>query len=291
MKLPRFIIALFLISSVTACAYFNTFHNTKKLYNEARKERENRQGEKPSAAELKKYDETIEKASKVLEIYPKSKYVDDSVFILGECFFYKGDYIKARRKFEELITYFADSKYFGLAKLWLAKTNMAMEEYFTARFILEELKDAEKIERDIRDEAAILLGDVQFHQEAFEAAKEAYRVAAETAQKSEFRGRAFNQLGLTQLQTGEYFEAVESFRKALKDSPNKRFSLEAEFNLAQALKLSGDFKEASSLCISLLQREEFKDKYGLVKLEVADCLYREGKALQQELKGAELNYV
>ena len=90
---------LVLSFTVSSCAYFNTFYNTKKVFNEAKKERKKRLSEKPSSAELQKYDKTIEKASRILEIYPNSKYVDDALMILGECFYYKGENVKAQRKF------------------------------------------------------------------------------------------------------------------------------------------------------------------------------------------------
>jgi len=50
---------------LSSCAYYNTFYNTKKFFNEAKKERERRKGDRPSSQELQKYDKTIEKASKI----------------------------------------------------------------------------------------------------------------------------------------------------------------------------------------------------------------------------------
>ena len=285
------LLVLAIAGSFSSCAYFNTFHNTKKLFKQARRERENRKTDKPSANELKLYDRTIEKASKILEVYPNSKYVDDAIMILGECFYYKGEYIKAQTKFEELITYFARSSYYDRARLWLAKTNLKLREYLAARYILEELRDAPKVKDEIRDEALLLLGDVEFEQEHFEAAKELYRSAAKEAGKKEIRAQAYFQLGLSEMQTQDYEDAVASFSYARKYSPNKQFAFEAELNYGRALKLAGDFKRASRVCYGLLEQDDFKNRHGEVRLELVDCLYREGKALQETLKEAKVSYL
>ncbi|MFQ5768990.1 MAG: tol-pal system YbgF family protein, partial [bacterium] len=291
MKLRLIFIFFILGAFISSCAYYNTFYNTKKFYKEATKEREKRKGDKPSTAELNKYDQTIEKASKILEIYPKSKYVDDAVFILGECFYYKEDYVKAHRKFEELITYFPKSEYFYQAKLWLAKTNIKMEEYLSARFTLTEILETPKIKRDIRDESRYLLGEIQFEQAFYEEAAKEFKKVAETTKNKAIRAKAFYQLGLSQINTEDYFNAVQSFKMALKYSPDKQFAFDAELNLGKALKLSGDFKNASNVCLSLLEDESFKTNQGLVKLEIADCMYREGKALHDTLESANLPYL
>lgn len=47
-------------------------------------------------------DKAIEKCAKVISVYPKSKWVDDAILMLGECYYQKHDYDKAMRKFSEL---------------------------------------------------------------------------------------------------------------------------------------------------------------------------------------------
>jgi len=273
-----FYITLFFMLLFSSCgAYFNTFYNTKKLFKEARKEREKRKTDKPGSLEIKKYDQTIEKASKILEIYPTSKYVDDAVMILGECFYYKGDYVQAQRKFKELIKYFPKSGYFPSAKIWLAKTTIRLEDYITAKLILSELLKSKKLKREIRDESLYLLGDISFKQEQYKEAEKAYKIAAEQAREKEIKARSYYQEGECQIQNNSPVDAVESFRSALKYSPNLEFKFDAKLNYARALKLAGDYKNAVTVCSELLDNDLYKRKFGFVKLEISDCLYREGK--------------
>lgn len=275
----------------TSCAYFNTFHNTKKLYKEAIKAREKRSGDKPTSQEIQKYDRAIEKASKILEVYPKSKYVDDAVMILGECLFYKGEYVKAQRKFQELITYFSDSDYFLKARLWLARTNIKLKDYTSARLNLTELLGSQKLESNVRDESRYLLGQTFFEQEKFSEAANEYQTAAIDSKDKLIKAKAYLRLGACQEIDGQYGEAVTSFRKAIKYSPDENLEFDAQLSLCRALKLAGNFNNSRSVCSDLLENTIYQNNRGYVKLEMADCTYREGLALYDKLKGADLEYL
>lgn len=294
MKRFSFTLILFCLGlqslSLVSCAYFNTFYNTKKYFKEAAKEREKRRGDKPSSQEIQKYDKAIEKASKILELYPKSKYVDDAVMILGECFYYKGEYVKAQRKFQELITYFPKSKFVPEARLWLAKTDIELEDYLGAELALKDLEKSPKLKKQLLQEARLLMGDLLFKQKEYSEAGKNYAYVAENSKKGELRAKAYFKLGQTQLLTESFLDAVKSFQKAMRYSTDPRFSFEAELNYGIALKLAGDFKNSLRVCQGLLENSLLKEKHGRVKLEIADCIYREGKALYKKLKEANLDY-
>ncbi len=271
-----FVFAL-LLFSFSSCAYYNTFYNTKKFFKEAAKEREKRTSDKPTASEKRKYDETIKKASKVLELYPDSKYVDDAVVILGECFFYKEDFIKAQRKFQELIQYFPESEHFFQAKLWLAKTYIELNDYPSAKLILSELANKEKLDKKVKQEAQYISGEVYLNQKNYMEAEVEFRKSVELNNDDVLTARSYFQLGKTQVLNEKYDEAAENFTKAIKKSPNQQFEFEAWLSYAEALKLSGDFKKAARICNELLDNELFKKQHGHVQLEIADIVYREGK--------------
>jgi TolA-binding protein len=288
----RLIAYLLLAFLFTSCgAYFNTFYNTKKYFDEARKEREKRLGDTPTSNELAKYNQTIEKASKILELHPDSKYVDDAVMILGQCFFHKGEYVQAGRKFEELITFFPTSSYFGEAHLWLGKTKIQMKDYAGARFQLQEFVNNTNFKKELREECQFYLGEIQFEQGYFLEAEQEYKKAAENAGDKTVRAKSYFQLGQSQIEIQDYSQAVVSFRQAIKHAPEKRFLFEAKLSLGAATKFAGEFRDATNILSELLTDQTMRDRQGYVKLELADCLYREGKALQEKLQGADVQHL
>ncbi len=274
----------------SSCAYFNTFHNTKELYNQAAKERSKRQDDQPTATERKLYDDTITKASKILELYPDSKYVDDALFILGECFYHKGEPVRAQRKFQELITYFPESGYYNRAHLWLAKVNVQLNDLASAKVMLNSLLEKSDLDKELRQEAHFLLGEIHFGQGYYEEAAHEYHEAAKLDKDDVITSDSWLHLGECQLFFGNNRAAVTSFKKAMDTSPDDLQGFDARLSYAKALKLSGDFKGAAKICNALLENQVYQKKHGYVQLEIADIIYWEGKALNKRLKGTDLQY-
>src|SRR4030065_1163703 len=100
MKKLVFIFSLVLL--ICGCVYYNTFYQAQNNFEkaeQARKKARDPNAPFPSA----NYTEAIKKASKVLEFHPKSKWVDDALLLIGKAYYYQGEYLKAERKFRELI--------------------------------------------------------------------------------------------------------------------------------------------------------------------------------------------
>ena len=82
-----------------SCAYYNTFYLARKDFNKAE---ENRRNTPNPQVQTALYTEAIKKASKLLEFYPKSKWVDDALLLIGKSYYYQAEFTKAERKFREL---------------------------------------------------------------------------------------------------------------------------------------------------------------------------------------------
>jgi len=279
----RSIILVLLLTS--NCAYYNTFFNAKKYFKEAEEERNKRlenlkkreqtssqqRGlDKPSASELKKYDQSIEKASKVLEIYPKSKYVDDALFLLGECFYQKEDYSKAKRKFLELIANFPGSKFVPESQLWLGKTNIELNEYETAEKNFHDILNS-KSDDEIRDEAQFLLGGLFKHKHDYVTAIDEYNNAASRASNKVIRAKAYYEMGECYYQLKNFAQAVESFKQARKYSPDSKFEFNAMFRAGLALKDLEKYDDAIKIFTNLVGDIVNEENWALCRLEIAHC--------------------
>ncbi len=133
------------VASLSGCAYYNTFYNVERKFTDA--ERERRQADRQTAqqsaagtatqpattppggtparaqtAGADKYRKVIETSSKLLEYYPKSRWVDDALLVMGVSYYRLGDLPRAERKFTELMTLFPKSKHVTEAVIWKAQT-------------------------------------------------------------------------------------------------------------------------------------------------------------------------
>ncbi len=275
---------VFILLLSTGCAYYNTFFNAKKYFSEAEKERtkrldkekkrtqssNNKNIDQPSASELKKYDEAIKKASKVLEIYPKSKYVDDALFLLGECFYRKQDYSKAQRKFLELIRNFPNSKFVSESQLWLGKTYIELQDYETAEKSFHDILNS-KAKDEIRDEARFLLGGLFKHKGDFITAIGEYENAAKRASDKMVRANAYYEMGDCYYQLKNFAKAVESFKQARKYSPDSKFEFNAMLRAGLALKDMEKYDDAIKIFTTLLGDIVNEENWPLCRLEIAHC--------------------
>src|SRR4030095_6085754 len=119
--------------------YFNTYFNAKENFDDAYEDYATRVlasysekpgsiFEKPSLSQeaTDKFNKAIEKASKVIQYHKSSQFMDKSVLLIGKSYFYLGDYVKADRKFSELISKLTSSKNIDEALLFHAKTQLRM---------------------------------------------------------------------------------------------------------------------------------------------------------------------
>ena len=283
MKKLSMMIIILCIASVSGCAYYNTFFNARKYFNDAENERKKReenikkQGQisdqlsnKPSVNEIKNYDKSIEKASKVLEIYPKSKYIDDALFLLGQCFFRKEDYNKAKRKFLELIENFQTSAFVGDAQLWMGKTNIELRDYEAAEKNFHDILNS-KAKDEIRDEAQLLLGGLFKHKGDYFTAINEYGTAAKRAKEKSVRANALYEMGECYYRLKNFAKAVESFKQARRFSPNAKFEFNAMSRAGLALKDMEKYDEAIKIFTNLLGDVVNDENWPMCRLEIAHC--------------------
>ncbi|MDZ7264767.1 MAG: tetratricopeptide repeat protein [candidate division KSB1 bacterium] len=270
------------------CAYYNTFFNAKKFYNDAEKERLKREndvrkrgqaakqgGSQVTPSEIKNYDKSIEKASKVLELFPKSKYVDDALFLLGQCFFRKEDYNKAKRKFLELIENFGNSEFAPAARLWLGKTNIELQDYETAEKNFHDILNS-NVPDEVRDEAQLLLGGLFKHKGDYITAVSEYATAAKRARKKEIRANAFYEMGECYYKLKNFAKAVESFKQARKFSPDEKFEFNVMLRAGLALKEMEKYDEAIKLFSNFLGDAVNEANWPLCRLEIGHCYRLKG---------------
>ena len=263
------VIAILVSNSFFSCAYFNTYYNTKKFYNEALQETEKRTSDKPGSTERQKFDKTINQASKVLQLYPESKYVDDALLILGKSFFYIEDYRKAERKFLELIDIYPNSENIEEAELWLAKTQISLERYDLAFPELQKMQQNAK-SKDIRNESQYWLGEACFQQELYLEATKEFNAALGDLGDDEMRAKTYNRLGECYLELESYFRAAENFESAAKYTRrlDRRFDLGLQH--AKALNLAGNHDDAIEKLDALIARNDQHKNLSLAKLELAN---------------------
>ncbi|MFA4948816.1 MAG: tetratricopeptide repeat protein [Candidatus Krumholzibacteriia bacterium] len=242
--------ALVAAASMQSCAYFNTLYNARRVYREAEKV-----GVSETAAreQREKYKEVVKKCAQMMQDYPKSRWIDDAMFLMGTALVRQEEYDKAIRKFQEILTNFPRSKYVPRSIYWLAlayhlKKDEAQALVYADRFLKEYPG------HELRFDALFLGGDIKRALEDYEGALDYYGIVATEAKKKEivdesrlksaelFRGR------------GEWEKAAASYRKVLRKGIPWERRYEISLALGECLVKTGECVEALALFDGLLAK-------------------------------------
>lgn len=243
------IAALLAAATIPACAYFNTLYNARRIYREAEK----MEGQDAKSRELReKYQEVVKKCAQMIRDFPKSRWVDDAVFLMGQALYRQGEYDKAIRQFQEIRADFPEGDYAARALYWLGLSYYMKQEYVQAltetdRFI----KDYP--EHELRYDGLFLGGDIKRATEDYDGALAYYGRVADEAKKREIVDEA-------RLKSAELFRAREDWEKA-----------------------AASYEKVLRKGISSRKRYEVSLALGDCYTKMGKC--REGLALFDELRG------
>lgn len=219
--------ALLFAASVPSCAYFNTLYNARKVYREAERKGST---EAASREQRDKYQQVVKKCAQMIQDFPKSRWVDDAVFLMGQALFKQGEYDKAIRQFQEIRANFPESDYAPTSLYWLGSSYHMKQDYaqaltYTDQFIKEYPK------HEMRYEALFLGGDIKWGMGDFEGALDYYGRVADEAKKREIVDEARLKAAELFRARGEWEKAAASYEKVLR----KGISSETRYTVSLAL--------------------------------------------------------
>ncbi len=266
-------------------AYFNTYYNASVAFEQAQQAMnknkpplfEFKLKKIPSSAN-KSFDDVIKKCSRILQFHSKSSYFDKSLFMLGRAFYYKQQFSKALRKFQELATI----KNTDLAlknKLWIGKTQLQLREYAKGMKILEDVKSkAIKNEEDeIASEA--LISEIQFllYKENISDAIQKINELIEVAKSDPLKAEATYELGKLYEQKGDKKGALKAFANVLNFEPTYEIEFDSRLEYAKLKKEMGDEEGSLKLLKMLSNENKFADMLGKVDLQIANIYLDKGQ--------------
>lgn len=286
----------FAIRYENTMGYFNTYYNAKKQFDDAILELYKNPPKSldtnyfvPYVANTgvrTKFNIVIEKASKIIQFYPRSKWVDDAIMMIGEIYYYEEDNDLALKKFNELIENFPSSSHFWKAHLFYARTLYNMEAFdealnYTAKYSSQAFEAGEE---DIAAELYLLAGQIYLERRDYAKAEKSYSQALIT----DADGKLF---AIAAFQQGRIYELLQDYDKAriaygnvLDYKPTERLKFYAELNHAKMLRASGKSQDAMNRLFDMKDQDLATDYNSYVDLEIANTYSVMGnyeKALDQ----------
>lgn len=262
--------------------YFNTYYNVKNTFNEAVVELEKSTQVsrdtnyftpyQPNPTIKVKFGTVIEKASKIIQYYPRSKWVDDAIMMIGKSYYYQNEYDLALKKFNELIDNFPNSDYFWEAKLLSARTLFNANKTLPAQSYLNGFLNSalEAGEEDIGIEGYLLLGQIHFKEEEYQKAITVYKNSFKINGDGYLLALSAYQLARCYELVEEYENSNAAYLKVLDYSPGELLRFRALLNYGQTLTEIKRYSEAMQCFNNLRDEPLTKDQLSQVDLEIAN---------------------
>ena len=273
MKKYLFLLGLMFL---VGCAYYNTYFNAQKRYDEAFK-KQNSSKTKTLSGDIKKnYRESIKKCWKLIDTYSDSSdWADDALLLIAKSHYNLQEYKKSQRVLEQFLLKYSRSPLVPQAKLWLAKTYITEQRDDEALKLLgglfgDDLTSAEA------GQVYYILGDLYFQRENYDKAISNLEKAVDIADDDELLGNAYYMLGEIYFSEEKYEQAIQAYEQ-LKDlyvPPQREF--EAQMQQVEAYSALKDFESAEKILKNMKRDLRFKKQFSLIETKLANLVEIQG---------------
>ncbi len=262
-----------LLLTASGCVYYNTFYNATKRYAEAEKTRleaETRETGGRSRARLymRYYMEAIRKASIVLDRHPDSKWVDDSLLLIGKAFYWRQDYNEALLKFRELQQNFPQSEHIAESSYWEGLSLWSADRIDEAREVLAHVVDTTG--RELSRKGRLALARLEAEQGNYAAAVAAYHDLLSQHRSSGSDAETWQGLGNAHFELGNYDQALEAYRRVLTSHPDSKTNYQTRLQIGRALEFQDKLQDAMQTYDQMLRIKRFRSYAPEVHLKRAN---------------------
>jgi len=280
-KIIRYIILLFVCFNIF-CAYYNTFYNAKKYYKTAYQEIKKLNTAELSNKARQNLEISIDKSLKLLDLYPKSKYVDDARLLLGKCYYYQNNFISAREYLNQLLEINPQSELIPQAKLWLIKIDIDDEHYHHAELQINNFLNT-NIPENIKAEIYFLRAKLYIRNNNYQEAINYFNKSIQV--NNILRPEALFSIGLIYDSLNNYQQSANYFKKVFKSNPGEPYMFSSQLKYGIALKKQEKIDLALQNFDELLLKDIEEQQKAKVHLQIAECLM-----LQENFQSALLEY-
>lgn len=237
-------IAGLFIALTAGCAYFNTFYNAQNYY---------RQGIKSVVNDTLKqdsefFDKTIEKTTAVIVKYPRSRYIDDALFMMGVSYYYKGDYTRALEKLDFLSVNYPESKFHDNALYYKGLAYYQQGKFAQAIISLKEAQ----LSKHFRVKSLVILCLIYFKEYNYGALADVAKELLQERIDTKDRRWVLQLLGDAQFNQRLFSEALQTFDELLSITRVKTDERQLKLKIAEIYLEMGEYEK----CEDFLQGQE-----------------------------------
>lgn len=276
-------------------AYYNTYYNAKKSFEagldkiqaqpvEIDINKPLRVHPEPLNAGDEDFQKAIEKGAQILRKFPDSKWVDETLQLIGKSYYYRKEYYSALRKFEEQYNVTESPEMRQKAVIWKGRVLLDLELYDEGvAFLQDELdKMADEWKRELRGEAQIVLAGHQVGLQNWQQVLSLLQEALARVEKGPMKARAFFLYGQVLEAQERYGEAHFAYSNVTSNRPEFELLYRASLKRAEVLRSMGNLAQASDIYESMRKDDKNVQRLDEITYEIARTEEEKGNISQAE---------
>jgi len=215
-------------------------------------------------------DNVLKKTSRVIEKFPKSKWTDNAWFLMGQSYFYRGDFFAAIETFEFVSSKYKKTNIAYQANLWTLYSYILMVKESESLAIISKLKNEKLFPKEYKKGLYACAADIAIKQDKPTLAIDNLLLAMPFVKKKDEKIR-YNFILAQLYQNADSFEkATYHYKKVIKYNPPYDFNFNAQINMASSLVQSEgqSYKKAKSLLNTMLKDDKNIDYYSRIYYEL-----------------------
>ncbi len=267
--MKKFSLILFLLLWGWGCAYYNTFYLAQKDFDKAEENRKKTQTTTNPQGQTALYTEAIKKASKILEFYPTSKWVDDALVLIGKSYYYQAEYAKAERKFRELIANFPKSNLIYEAYFFLGLSQIRLKNPLEAREALAFILGSAKA-KSFKPEATLALAEMALEEKDFSQALNYYQQFLTHYKKNPKAGECQYKIGEVYEKQKNLPQAWQAYSQVKNYSEDWDLIYLASFKTGELAYQLKNYPQGLEVFALLLKEKRYFDRQAKLKLKLAE---------------------
>ena len=222
-------------------------------------------------------DKAIKKASIVIQrhsIKVKNreycKWIDDSYLLIGKAYFYKGEFLEAKKTFDFIKNNFKKTEIADESKLWLARCYINMKDYSSSENILDELQSKRRFPEKLEKDLHLVFADLYLKQDLYSEAADELKLSTNLIKRKSNRARIYYIIGQIYQDANNFVQSKKYFELALKANPDYEMVFNAKMNLAKSLRSKKDLKTMRENLKKMIKDEKNKEYLDQIYFTLAE---------------------
>lgn len=222
-------------------------------------------------------DKSIKKGSIVIQNHSINirnkeycKWIDDSYFLVAKAYYFKGQYLDAKKTFEFIKKKFKKTEIAFESELWVAKCYIALEDFYSAENILDELQSKKKFPEKLDKELHLTIADLYLKQGMFSDVVDELKSACNLIKRKNKKSRYYYIIAQIYQDAGNMSMSKKYFELVLDANPDYEMVFNTKMNLARTLRNKKDLNQMRGKLLKMIKDEKNKDYLDQIYFTLAE---------------------